>query len=142
MNLLVYTDGSHAAEAAIRFAADHYLPEMDVVLLHVVPSVRQGALQNGERVLERDRQLFVRLVGVEAPVSTRLEVGDAAARISEVASQLHADAIVMGSHGLGAFPRSQVLGRAAEDTVATVDRPVILIFPEGSEVVPAANLGL
>ncbi len=141
MNLIVYTDGSQAAEEAVKYAARRCLPDARVMLLHVVPSGRQGALQNGEKVLDRSRETFTSLAGPEIPVSTRLEVGDAAERISEIADSVDADAIIMGSHGLGAFPRSEVLGRAAEDTVASTARPVILVFPKGSEVVPAATIG-
>lgn len=140
MNLVVYTDGSQAAEEAVRYAARRRVPEACVWLVHVVPSGRQGALENGEKVLARSSELFRSLAGPEALLTTRLEVGDAAARITEVADSVNADAIIMGSHGLGAFPRSQVLSEAAEATVAATDRPVILVFPKGSEVVPAVSI--
>ena len=142
MNVVVYIDGSHAAEEAVKYAARRCVPEARVVLLHVVPSGRTGTLQSGEKVLERGCSLFTSLAGSQTVVTTRLEVGDAVARITEVADAVDADAIIMGSHDLGAFPRSQVLGRAAEDTVAATSRPVILVFPEGSEVVPAAGIGV
>ncbi|MBI3947352.1 MAG: universal stress protein [Armatimonadetes bacterium] len=139
MNLLVYTDGSSAGEGAVRYAARQAPPGASVLLLHVVPSARQGALQNGEEVLARHQEIFRSLAGPGAPPGTRLEVGDAATRILEVADAFNADAIIMGSHGHGAFARSEVMSRAAEETVAATNRRVILVFPEGSEVVPAAD---
>ncbi|NLC56262.1 MAG: universal stress protein [Armatimonadetes bacterium] len=140
MNLVIYIDGSRAAEDAVRYAARWCPPETRVVLLHVVPSGREAALHNAEKVLARSSALFRSLAGTQREVTTRLEVGNAVTRITEVADALDADAIIMGSHDVGALPRSQVLGQAAEDTVAATNRPVVLVFPEGSEVVPAASI--
>lgn len=138
-NVVVYVDGSRAAAEALKYAARKCPPQTRVLLLHVVPSAREGALGSGEKLLERSRDLFLSFGGSDAAVSLRLEVGDAVARIASIAEEVNADAIIMSSHDLGAFPRSQVLGRAAEGTVAATSRPVILVFPEGSEVVPVAE---
>ena len=137
-NVLVYVDGSHAADGALRYAAGS-VSQAKVLILHVVTSARAGALGNGERVLARSRSLYLSLAGSGAEVDTRIEVGSPVACIAAVAEETNADAIVMGSHDLGAFPRAQALGSAAEGMVSMTDRPVILIFPDGTGVVPAAE---
>ena len=83
MNLVIYIDGSRAAEDAVRYAARWCPPETRVVLLHVVPSGREAALHNAEKVLARSSALFRSLAGTQREVTTRLEVGNAVTRIAK-----------------------------------------------------------
>ncbi|HEX2999719.1 MAG TPA: universal stress protein [Armatimonadota bacterium] len=140
MNLVIYVDGSLAAEEAVKYVAQWALPEASVLLLSVATSGRESAMQAGEQALARARALYRAVSGEKAPAETRLEVGDVVTRVTEVADEVNADAIIMGSHGVDALPRSQAMSRTAEEMLAATQRAVILVYPKGSEVVPAAGI--
>lgn len=64
--------------------------------------------------------------GVDARARAEQRRGSVATTILEVAAELDAAAIVLGTRGMGAF-KTMVLGSAAHAVVGHADRPVVVI---------------
>lgn len=133
--ILMPTDGSETAEAAMRFVADVARSEQArVVALSVAhgqiwgdtteaydpPALRAEA----ERVAEQ-QAAELRKAGVEA--TTRVVPADNVAdAIERVAGEEHADLIVMGTHGHTGFARA-IIGSVADRVVRHASVPVLLV---------------
>ena len=126
--ILVGTDTSGRAEAAVRAAVDLALAEgAELVILHVRPRSPEGLLDPNKAVDPEEYlgKVVRRLPELRARI--RLEEGDPASRICEVAEDEGADLIVVGNLGVHGRGR-RVLGsvpvavlRRAPGSVLVVD---------------------
>ncbi|MCU1353484.1 MAG: universal stress protein A-like protein [Acidimicrobiales bacterium] len=146
--VLLATDGSDLATAAItrginvlggqhRFVALHvvppaYVPAAAVSPMDTHPTVVDPEL---ERELERadraesSRELeqLVTLLGVA--VEPRVEVGDPGQTICDVAAELGVDVVVIGSHGHGWLQRV-LMGSVSHHVLQHAPCPVLMVRPE------------
>ena len=74
----------------------------------------------------RDRLAHVAIPGANIPAERRLEEGDAANTILRVAGEIHADLIVMGTHGRTGLGRL-LMGSVAEQVVRKSTCPVLTV---------------
>lgn len=123
--ILLATDGSETAARAARVAvelAEGLRSELHVV--HVGPSIPLAFAHSRadvERVRQESRALLSRQVERirEAggdPVETHLRLGEPAPNIVEVAGEIDAGLIVMGSRGLGGIRRT-LLGSVSDAVI-------------------------
>jgi nucleotide-binding universal stress UspA family protein len=104
-----------------------------VCLLHTVASGRPAEVEAGKRfLLETGRAL--RRLDRRLIVDARLEIGDAAARLLQVAEEIRPELIVVSAHGEGEFPRLEAIGRTARAVLEWGRLPVLLVSPEGGEL--------
>lgn len=135
-HLLVAVDDSEISSEALTFAIEEW-PEATVALIHVVdpgstvagggagiPSPIDGsesaARARGERLLEKAAET------PDDPVDTRLEFGNPASVITDLAETGRYDHIIMGSHGRTGISRI-VLGSVAEGVVRQSPVPVTVV---------------
>ena len=150
-HVLVAVDGSEQSERAVEFVADEW-GDVPATLLHVIDPVQAGydagvlpsgseawyqsAKENADDVLaeHRERLAAARDAGTGPPadteqgpaVDTRTEAGRPAATIVEVAEEIGADHVVVGSHGRQGVSRL-VLGSVAESVVRRSPVPVTVV---------------
>jgi nucleotide-binding universal stress UspA family protein len=109
-----------AAAAAARFSA---LPGSELHFVHVLGSLTgkpdQAALDKARTLLEGTAQV----VGVGERVTLHVAVGKPWREIVQLAADLRADLVVVGTHGRGAVGR-MVLGSVAEQVVRSAGCPV------------------
>lgn len=134
MKVLIATDGSEFAQAAINAVAERSWPEKtELMVLHVVPELspayigfNYGYAEALARVHDAGRQSGKRIVNdavdaladslPELPITGSICDGNAAHGIVEAAKQWGADLIVLGSHGRTGLARF-FLGSVAEAVV-------------------------
>jgi nucleotide-binding universal stress UspA family protein len=134
--VLVPTDGSEAAEAAIDHAVDvastygarlHALYVVDTSVyssLEVgVETVVEALTEEGEKAVERVAE---RAGAADVPVETHVVTGTAHPTILEVADEVDADLIVMATHGRRGIER-YLLGSVTERIVRKSDVPVMTV---------------
>jgi universal stress protein A len=140
--ILVATDFSDSADAALAYAAElgakldaslhlvHAIgvpamgvPEMGVAYAAMsIESLTKAAQASMDELVARYRDRI--------PLApTRLEVGDARDVIDNVAEQIGADLIVMGTHGRRGI-RRMFIGSVAESVVRSAPCPVLTIRPK------------
>ena len=136
--ILIATDGSRAADAALGFGLDlaaeqgataivvHVAPASDVVPLVgfglPAPLPRSSGAGDGSALAAA-----VRLAGARGvPVRAVLLTGDAVDEIVAYADSLDADLIVVGSRGLGAVA-SGMLGSVSQGVLHEARRPVLVV---------------
>lgn len=142
-NIVLATDGSAYSDAAARCIAGRKLlmPDIIVHVLHCTSDV-SGEVKTflGHADLaawhqeESDKAMasvvaILRNAGI--PFETHGLIGFPPARIVQYSRSVQAEAIVMGSHGRGAFVDA-VLGSVANRVVARAECPVILVKASGS----------
>jgi nucleotide-binding universal stress UspA family protein len=144
MHVLVATDGSPSSIAAAK-AAGTLLRNADQVtlvsVLSEVPGDDAGGFEGSVYSAGEQDKLWKRELAeageelertaaalTNAKVDTRIEVGDVAGTICRVAADLHADVIVVGSHGRGAIERI-LLGSVSEQVVRHAPCPVLVVRP-------------
>jgi nucleotide-binding universal stress UspA family protein len=132
MTTLVPIDGSQSSMEAMKYAA-RMRPEGDLLLLYVAPSGRQADLERGRYLLDGYLRAC-RGLAEAVRVRTRLEVGEARAKLPEVAAEAGCDLVVMGAHGVNALPHVDPLGENASEWSEEVQRPVVLVLPTGRGV--------
>ncbi len=135
-DILVPTDGSEGAEAAIGSAVDiartydarlHALSVIDTMAMGV--DVRSGALLEA---LEESAQLAVETIAEQATqasvsaVETAIEHGSPYRGIHSYVEEHDIDLVVMGTHGRSGIER-YLLGSVAEKTVRTSPVPVLTV---------------
>jgi nucleotide-binding universal stress UspA family protein len=137
-NLLVPTDlGDHAKQVldyavALASKLDARLHVRHVVswplLGAEIPAVvTDQAMSEIVAVHRKDlEQLVAGYAGKAAIASTELLVGDPSTLITDTAARLHADLILMGTHGRRGVSRL-VLGSVAEQVARTAACPVLLV---------------
>jgi nucleotide-binding universal stress UspA family protein len=134
--ILVPTDGSEAAEAVVDHAVDiaatygarlHALyvvdtslhSSLEVGIERVVEALRAEGREAVERVADQ-----ARMTGVD--VETHVVTGRPQRTILEVAADVDADLIVIGTHGRQGI-RRYLLGSVTERIVRTADVPVLTV---------------
>ena len=121
IRILVPVDGSPEASAALPYVAALATPEMEIVLLTVVPSATDAdAARAG---LETTAQRM-RVAGQS--VRTEVATGNPARRIVDTAVELRAEMIVMASHGRGAVGRL-IYGSVADRVGHESPVPVMVV---------------
>jgi nucleotide-binding universal stress UspA family protein len=145
-HVLVAVDGSPQSERAIEFVADEW-GDASTTLLHVIDPVQAGydasvlpsgseawyrsAKEGADDLLTESRERLVAArrdadPGAGYDIDTRTDVGRPAATIVEVADELDADHVVVGSHGRQGVSRL-VLGSVAEAVVRRSPVPVTVV---------------
>jgi nucleotide-binding universal stress UspA family protein len=137
-NILVPTDFSEGAEAALNYAValaaklDARVHLLNVVTLPmlgadagfmVTPSMMDEVLGGNQKALDA---LVAARTGLCEFGPAQIEVGDARGQIEEIARKVGADLIVMGTHGRRGF-RRLLLGSVAEAIVRVSPCPVLLV---------------
>lgn len=141
--ILVPLDGSLLAEAAIRTAIDMARESAgaSIVLLRAAEAVafagrdpieaQVAVVREAEEYLDQVAS-SVREQGVAA-VTTSVWYGPPAPAIVEAADVVHADIIVMSTHGRSGLGRLFV-GSVAESVLRATHTPILLLRPAGAPV--------
>jgi len=144
-HVLVAVDGSAHSECALEFVADEW-GDVPTTLLHVIDPAQAGydagvlpsgseawyrsAEKSADDLLTEYRTRFAATRATEdntaATIDTRTEVGRPATTIVEVADDVDADHVVVGSHGRQGVSRL-VLGSVAEAVVRRSPVPVTVV---------------
>jgi universal stress protein A len=147
--LLVGIDFSEYGDAALRDACELARLQADATLnvVHVVPL--RAAMSQDDTLLKRPDidhlsqdltdhvKTTLRALGDGVPpIVTHLRVGDPAREIAQLAVDLDADAIVVGTHGRRGIARL-VLGSVAERVLRYATCPVLVVCPKRHHVVEA-----
>jgi len=131
--LVVGYDGSASARAAVELAARHAGPGGRVIVVHAysVPADYVGAPYYQDmldRTVERAREVLADLDSIPTAgvqVDTDVVPGAPGEVVCDVARVRHADAIVMGSRGVGRV--GSLLGSVAHDVLHRATCPVLVI---------------
>lgn len=144
MTILLATDGSETAEAAVEYAAVFPFPAgsrfvvltvlRDVLREHEIDSLtpEQWDTFNSEHQDHRDEAADVleatagRLADAGWEVSTETRTGHAASEIVDAAGEHAADVVVVGSHGLGGFRRF-LLGSVSNQVLHSAKCSVMIV---------------
>jgi len=139
------TDFSESSEyafhAACALARDY---GARVIILHAVGlptfAYAEGVIPPDiVELREASKEQLHRLVpDSNVPVDYRLEEGDPATVIQQVAQEVNADLIVMGTHGRKGLVRL-LLGSVAEQTVRQAPCPVLTVRQPFAEVLPVLD---
>jgi nucleotide-binding universal stress UspA family protein len=135
MKIVLCADGSDSSTKALRWAAQYAMnSKYELMVLHVVKEIvpEGDDLSWYSEENKKARKLLEdakTLVGKEFPgvsVITRLEEGEAAKTIVELAEKEKFDSIVLGSRGLGNFDRL-LLGSVAQKVSVQAPCPVTIV---------------
>lgn len=126
-----FSDASeHALRMAVGLARDYHAR---LVLLHAIePPVYYGELGMAVLPTEVDRDNATRRVAALVagatpfPVETVVTEGVAGPEVLRVAAEMHADLIVIGSHGRTGFGRA-LMGSVAEEVSRRSPCPVVIV---------------
>jgi nucleotide-binding universal stress UspA family protein len=133
--ILVPTDGSATAEAAMEHAVDlatRY--EADIHVLHVIDtlqydtSIESAVEPLRERGEEYVEQLVKTVPDTTISITTEIEVGRPARSILAFVDEHDIDLIVMGTRGRGGLPR-RLLGSVTSYVVTHAPVPVHVVPP-------------
>jgi universal stress protein A len=140
--ILVPTDFSPVGEHAVNYAYELAKTlHADIQLLHVVePVVDVGTVSlelNTMSQIERNahsklEQTRMARAGAGTSVECLVEVGQAASEVIRAADRVHADIIVMGTHGRRGLRRA-LLGSVAESVLRSAPCPVLVVRPKDQE---------
>jgi nucleotide-binding universal stress UspA family protein len=127
--VLVGTDGSRDAEAAVAFATGLARSAgARLVAVHAAGLLdaqrSPGEHQELRAALDGDWTRTARDVGVE--VATILRDGPPLQVLLDVADEVDADILVVGSRGIGGFPQ-QLLGSTSAQLTQQSHRPVLVV---------------
>jgi nucleotide-binding universal stress UspA family protein len=134
-HILVPLDGSEYAEHALAYAQD-FAKAMDarltllMVLMRGLPSFpRVKELDEHSRKLAMDylSPLRDKAKGLGLNAEARVEFGQPAEAIAEVATRDKADLIIMSTHGLGSSGRQVMLGSVALKVLHSAPCPVTMV---------------
>lgn len=134
--VVIGMDFSDQALDAARWTAQHFAPDAELILVHVIelpepPSFLRAALPTPHNVEENAKQgaeQRLREAGLSlgaGKIWPEVRVGRPADRIAEVAEEFHADIIVVGEHGRSGGLRG-ILGSTAEHLARSSPVPVLL----------------
>ncbi len=145
MKVLLAIDGSEGSEKAVGFLNNLIggIKDMDITILHVVKpldyryvsvetggptwqkildELEAGARQKARELLEETEGLFPKHIKTNVMVS----VGDPATEIVNVAKEITADMIVMGSRGLGRI-QGLLMGSVSNRVTNLAHCPVLVV---------------
>jgi nucleotide-binding universal stress UspA family protein len=134
---LVAYDGSATAKAAVAYAVQRLGPNDRLVVAHVVapPTEYLNELYDEwrHRPRERGEELLrdVRETLGEVPAELRVAEGPPAHTLVELAREVRADEIVIGSRGLGAA--RALFGSVSHALLHETDRPVVVLTHAAAE---------
>lgn len=141
-SILVPTDFSAVGEHAVGYAYELAKTlEADIHLLHVCePVVDVGVvsleLSSMDQVERHAREKLEQTRSIRSAsglsVTCLVEVGHAATEIIRAAERLHADLVVMGTHGRRGLRRA-LLGSVAESVLRSAPCPVLVARPQDRE---------
>ena len=146
VKVLIATDGSEGAVAAAQQALRLMAPDASVLVLAVAetpggsaagldsgfgggvadPEVIEVEWQAGQTHAEDAVRRTVERLGPRAGIESRIEAGDPATAICEVAREAGADVVVVGSRGHG-FLRRAFLGSICSHVVQHAPCPVLVV---------------
>ena len=145
--VLAATDGSPQAHLAVRMAADlSSRADAELHLVHVGElaamyhpemrgyAYRHEASQEGARLLLGEESERLRSAGVNV-TKTHLRMGSADVEIIELAEELDADLLVVGSRGLGGF-RRLLVGSVSDLVVRHAHCHVLVVREKGARSNP------
>lgn len=122
--ILIPTDGSDAASAALEYAGEMAARStVTVHVLHVRESDASDDAATIDDLLEDDRSWAAE---ADAPVIDEVRTGTPVEAILEFAAERSVDAIVMGTRGRRGVGRL-LLGSVTEDVVRDADVPVLVV---------------
>jgi nucleotide-binding universal stress UspA family protein len=135
--MLIAVDLSETATTAARWASEHFAPEAELVLLHVIdpprrPRFADRDLPSDDAIEAMARQYAegrMQALSTElgARVSRReIRIGKPYEQIAALATEIAADLVVIGPHGDRPRP-SPFLGTTAERTARTSPVPVLVV---------------
>ncbi len=144
MHVLIATDGSPSSIDAARRAGSLLGSAEHVTLLTVltdVPGDDAGGFEGSvftpgeqdklwkEELAEAGEELERTAAALTSlQIDKRVEVGDIGGTVCRIASELHVDVIVVGSHGRSAIARI-LLGSVSEQIVRHAPCPVLVVRP-------------
>ncbi|GAB7012409.1 universal stress protein [Halolamina salina] len=150
-DILVPTDGSDTAEAAVDRAVDlaakydatvHALYVIDVDAVNYslgteqVDRIRQGHLDDMPEVKQAADEATGYVADAAAaagvPAEEHVRAGQPALAIRDAIDELGADLVVMGSHGRSGISRA-LLGSVAEKVLRKTKIPVLVVDARGEE---------
>ena len=132
--VIVGFDGSEVARATLACAARRMRRDDHLTVAHVL-AVPEALLESPyfDQALERSREHGGRVLDEakgalppDTPATVRLVEGPPARALVELARELDADEIAVGSRGFGAF-RSAALGSTSHALLHETDRPVLIV---------------
>jgi nucleotide-binding universal stress UspA family protein len=146
VKVLIATDGSEGAVAAAQHALRVLAPDASVLVLAVAetpadaaagldsgfggditdPEVVEVEWRAGQMRAEDAVRHMVELLGPRAGVESRIEAGDPARAICEVAREARADVVVVGSRGHG-FLRRALMGSVSSHVLHHAPCPVLVV---------------
>lgn len=139
MKILIPFDGSAHAEHALTHALKAYpgAGEQELMLLNIQHPIVYGEVAiyiQADKLEAMARDAASRALDVAKPIleragrkaSRHMEIGDIAESIAAFAKRHQADAIVMGTRGMGAIGNF-VIGSVASKVVHLADIPVTLV---------------
>lgn len=138
--VVVGFDGSEIARAALSFAARRLSAQDRLVVAHVV-AVPTSMLESPyyDRAMERSREHGRRVLdeakgalSPEAHADLRLVEGPPARTLVELAREVDADELAVGSRGFGSF-RAAALGTTSHALLHESDRPVLVLTRQAVE---------
>jgi nucleotide-binding universal stress UspA family protein len=132
--IILATDGSEASAKALKFVLTKFQPDQStgmggrgpihVTVFHVLPLVmRPGLKKASKTLLEHSVRKLIKAGFTAEPICY---LGNPAEEIMKVASQEHADLIVMGAQGLGAIARF-LIGSVSTRVVQRADCAVLVV---------------
>ena len=132
--MILATDGSDASAKALKFVLTKFQPDQStskggrvpihVTVFHVLPLVmRPGLKKASKTLLEHSVQKLIKAGFTAEPLCN---LGNPAEEIMKVASQEHADLIVMGAQGLGAIARF-LIGSVSTRVVQRANCAVLVV---------------
>jgi nucleotide-binding universal stress UspA family protein len=146
VKVLIATDGSEGAVTAAQQALRLMNPDASVLVLAVVetpadsaagfdsgfggsvadPGVLEVEWESGQRRADDAAGRTIEGLGSRAGIESRIEGGDPATAICEVAREVGADVVVVGSRGHG-FLRRALLGSVSSHVLHHAPCPVLVV---------------
>lgn len=139
--IVIATDFSPGSDAALR-AAERLWPQGARLRVHVahvlapftfagpplaaVATLEQARTDTAQQALERTAVRLGKKLGRRARVTRHLLAGSEHSEICRLADRVHADLIVVGTHGRTGFEH-MLVGSVAERTVRHAGRPVLTV---------------
>ncbi len=146
-SILVAFDFSNTSKSALNYGIQlghqfgarlHVLHVADVIATSAAQFYPAGPTEPEAKAIElATSQLREVLAATTAGPATRIEVrvsGSPAQEIVDYAKHIHADLIIVGTHGRTGVPRL-VMGSVAEHVVRAAPCPVLVVRPEEHEFV-------